>query len=153
MLRRIVLATALSLPMLAMAQQPAQQAAQQRPAAADIDPTSLVRNALQVIAAIDQNQLGSLYDGASTAARSVVNRNDFINGVGNERRALGAAASRNWWSVTRQVIPAGSDAPAGNYMSVRFASQFANNVTAAELVSFRLDEDGVWRLAGYAIQR
>lgn len=151
LLRSLILASALALPITAAAQ----QAAPARPpaTAADIDPTTLVRNAMQVLAAVDQGQLGSLYDGASSAARGTVARNDFINNISRQRQALGVPTSRTWWSVTRQVIPAGVQAPAGNYMSVRFASQFAGGKSAGELVSFRLDEDGTWRMAGYAIQQ
>lgn len=150
MVRSLIIAGILALPMVAVAQQAAQ--AQHAPSAADIDPTSLVRNAMQVLAVVDQSQLGPLYDGASTAARRAVTRDDFVNNISRQRQALGVPSSRIWWSVTRQVIPAGTDAPAGNYMSVRFATQFAGGRTVGELVSFRLDEDGTWRLAGYAIQ-
>ena len=152
MLRSLALAAALSLPMLASAQQPAAQPQQAAPQAADIDPTSLVRSALQVAQAVDQNQLAQLYDGSSATAKRAVTRDAFVSSVGAARQPLGAPTSRVWWSVTRQVIPAGGEAPAGNYMSVRFATQFAGGRTAAELVSFRLDEDGTWRLAGYVVQ-
>ncbi|MDO5505110.1 MAG: DUF4019 domain-containing protein [Pseudoxanthomonas suwonensis] len=156
MFRTILMAAAMTLPAVAGAQQPAPQAPaapqQAAPSAADVDPTSLVRAALQVIQVVDRNQLGQLYDDASATAKRAVTREAFMNNVAAARQPLGAPASRVWWSVTRQVVPAGGQAPAGNYMSVRFATQFSGGRTMAELVSFRLDEDGTWRLAGYVVQ-
>lgn len=151
MLRSLILAATLSLPMLASAQQPASPA-QQGAAQADVDPNTLVRNALQVAQAVDQNQIAQLYDAASATAKRTVTRDAFISTVSTARRPLGAPVSRTWWSVTRQVIPADGQAPAGNYISVRFVTSFNGGSTAAELISFRLDEDGVLRLAGYVLQ-
>ena len=46
----------------------------------------------------------------------------------------------------------GRPASAGNYISVRFATRFSGGRTVAELVTFRLEDNGTWRVAGYAIQ-
>ena len=46
----------------------------------------------------------------------------------------------------------GRPASASNYISVRFATRFSGGRTVAELVTFRLEDNGTWRVAGYAIQ-
>lgn len=63
--------------------------------------------------------------------------------------AMGASdASAATWS--RRAL--GRPASAGNYISVRFATRFSGGGTVAELVTFRLEDNGTWRVAGYAIQ-
>ncbi|PJK13614.1 hypothetical protein CO613_09475 [Lysobacteraceae bacterium NML07-0707] len=70
---------------------------------------------------------------------------------------LGRPVSSTWLSVLRQQVDANAAQQAGNppqgmYISVRFATTFSSGHGLLELVSFRLDEDGVWRVVGYSNQ-
>ena len=48
---------------------------------------------------------------------------------------------------------AGAAVPEGLYINVSFPTRFANSAQPVrELVSFRFDEDQVWRLAGYSLR-
>jgi hypothetical protein len=43
--------------------------------------------------------------------------------------------------------------PEGLYINVSFPTRFANSAQPVrELVSFRFDEDRIWRLAGYSVR-
>lgn len=63
------------------------------------------------------------------------------------------AVSRGKPSITRVQYPAGASVPEGIYLNVSFPTRFANNAQPVrELVSFRLDEDKVWRASGYSVR-
>lgn len=108
--------------------------------------------AMSVVRAIDAGQAAQLWDAASTVTRSSVKRETFAGSVTKVRNPLGAASGREWLSVSRQTGGGQGGLPAGNYISVELATRFSGNRTARELVSFRLDDDGVWRFTGYVIR-
>ena len=55
--------------------------------------------------------------------------------------------------VSRSLFRAGQQVPEGLYINVRSATTFASNAQPVrELVSFRLDEDRVWRVSGYSLR-
>ncbi|MNF15205.1 hypothetical protein D3C80_2177110 [compost metagenome] len=54
--------------------------------------------------------------------------------------------------MSRHSTPGTEQLPAGTYANVEFDTQFAGNRTGHELISFRQDEDGTWRLAGYVLK-
>lgn len=47
------------------------------------------------------------------------------------------------------ITEAGGSLPLGQYVSVRFATTGTNGRVMEEVISFRLDDDGQWRLVGY----
>jgi hypothetical protein len=62
-----------------------------------------------------------------------------------------------WPGVASRPSPvstaAGAAVPEGLYINVSFPTRFANSAQPVrELVSFRFDEDQVWRLAGYSLR-
>ncbi|MCD9086339.1 DUF4019 domain-containing protein [Stenotrophomonas sp. SY1] len=126
---------------------PAQQA---QLAKQDADMT---RAAQQVAQLVDAQQAGQVWDGASAVARKAVTREAFANSVNGDRSKLGALVSRGKPSITRVQYPAGAAVPEGIYLNVSFPTRFANNAQPVrELVSFRLDEDKVWRASGYSVR-
>lgn len=124
--------------------------AQAKPA--ETDPNALLNAAAQVAQAVDREQTGALWDGASAITRKRVTRNDFIAAVQKARKPLGTVSGRAWAAVRRQSVASGGQVPAGQYASVELTTTFSSRKVARELVSFRLDEDGVWRLAGYVLE-
>lgn len=109
--------------------------------------------ALKVAQMIDTDQVGQVWDGASAVAKKAVVREAFVSQVMGERRRLGALVGRGAASVTRVKYGLGAQVPEGLYVNVSFPSRFANLVQPVrELVSFRLDEDKVWRLSGYSMR-
>lgn len=151
------LCTFLLLPALANAQQPARSAA---PSATPAQPAQLVRQnaemaqaATRVAQMVDANQTGPLWDGASAVARKAVTRDAFVKQIAAERGRLGPLVGRGQGSVTRVKYGPGAQVPEGLYVNVSFPTRFANTPQPVrELVSFRLDEDKVWRLSGYSLR-
>ena len=123
-------------------------------AAQDVEPSDMVRGGLQAIQMVDQAKAGELWDGAAAGARKRVKRAEFISQVAKAREPLGAAQQRTWVSVNRQVANDADAELAGQYVSVEYETRFANKPTTLvrELVSFRLDRDGVWRFSGYVLR-
>lgn len=138
-----------------MAQQRAVQAAAQ--SVQDIDPGSVAAGARQVLELIDANRAAEVWEGSSNVAKRSITRDAFVQQAMAARASLGRAVSRTWLSVLRQQVDANAaqqpgNPPQGMYISVRFATTFANGRSAIELVTFRMDEDATWRLAGYTTQ-
>ncbi|KAF1716094.1 DUF4019 domain-containing protein [Pseudoxanthomonas wuyuanensis] len=130
------------------AQQPPSAA---RPAAGAIDPNAIRDAGLRVATAVDAGQVAALWDESSAVTKKTVTRDAFVAGINRSRQPLGKTANRNWLSVRRQSGD-GAALPQGLYASAEFLAEFAGKPPVRELVSFRLDEDGTWRFAGYAVQ-
>jgi hypothetical protein len=154
--KRVLLAAAVLLltagTAVAQQQRPAAaQAATHQTAAGTIDPNAIRDAGQRVAAAIDAGQAAKLWDEASTVTKKSVARDAFIAGINKGRQPLGKIATRNWLSVRRQFGD-GQALPSGLYASAEFLAEPAGKPPVRELVSFRLDEDGTWRFAGYAVQ-
>lgn len=130
---------------------PALSAAQQAQVAKqDAEMTAAAQRVAQLV---DGQQAATVWDGASAVARKAVTRDVFANNVNADRAKLGALVSRGKPSITRVQYPAGASVPEGIYLNVSFPTRFANNAQPVrELVSFRLDEDKVWRASGYSVR-
>lgn len=136
---------------VAAAQQPPAARPAPAPVPGAIEPNAIRDAGLRVAMAIDAGQAAGLWDEASTVTKKSVKRDAFVAGINNGRRPLGKITGRNWLSVRRQSGD-GTTLPAGLYASTEFLAEFAGKPPVRELVSFRLDEDGTWRFAGYAVQ-
>lgn len=146
---------------LVHAQQPAGTpipAAQQAPALSPEQQAALAKQnqailqiAQRTAQMIDQNQADQVWDGASDIAKKAAPKDVFVKQIANDRQALGALTARTAQGITRRQS-AGGPVPAGQYVSVSFATRFAKfKQPIRELVTFHLDADHVWRLAGYTV--
>ncbi|WP_329915793.1 DUF4019 domain-containing protein [Stenotrophomonas sepilia] len=109
--------------------------------------------ALKAAQLVDANRAGELWDGASAVARRAVPKATFVSQLAAERTRLGALAGRGQPTITRVKYSPGAAVPEGLYINVSFPTRFANSAQPVrELVSFRFDEDQVWRLAGYSLR-
>ena len=108
--------------------------------------------ALKAAQLVDANRAGEVWDGASAVARRAVPKATFVSQLAAERTRLGALAGRGQPTITRVKYSPGAAVPEGLYI-VSFPTRFANSAQPVrELVSFRFDEDQVWRLAGYSLR-
>lgn len=142
--------------------QPAQQ--QARPAAQqELTPqqqaqlakqnNDMSKAALQVMQMVDANQIGEIWDNASATMKRLVTRDEFVKQITIDRNRLGAVSSRGNPAVSRSQFPAGAQVPEGFYLNVAVPTTFAKSQEPVrELVSFRLDEDKVWRVSGYSLR-
>lgn len=114
--------------------------------------TQMAQAALQIAQMVDRGQAGIVWDKASSVAKSAVKRADFVRQITTDRAALGAPTKRQTTAITRTQSKGGS-LPAGLYINVSHRTQFAHSKTPVrELVSFHLDPDHVWRVAGYTVR-
>lgn len=117
---------------------------------ASICPEMLLSVALRMAAAMDQGHAESLWDSASTIAKSAVTREQFAAGVTASRTVRSTALDREWIAVRREYSD-GVGLPEGWYASVELAVFLSGEIMATELFSFRLEADGIWRLTGYVV--
>ncbi|MHC1652581.1 DUF4019 domain-containing protein [Stenotrophomonas maltophilia] len=109
--------------------------------------------AVKVAQLVDASRAGELWEGASPVARRAVPKAAFVTQLTTERTRLGAMAGRGQPTITRVKYSAGAAVPEGLYINVSFPTRFANSAQPVrELVSFRFDEDQVWRLTGYSLR-
>jgi hypothetical protein len=112
----------------------------------------MIHAATVVAQMIDQNKAGNMWDIASSVAKGVTTREAFVQQITTERKALGTVTSRNVQGLTRSQSDGKKTLPAGLYINVRFSTQFTQaKQPVGELISFHLDSDKVWRLAGYSL--
>lgn len=120
--------------------------------AQELDLNALLGAGQRITQIVDQNQAGTLWDGASALTRKSVTRDTFANAIQTTRRPLGAVVARNWSNIARQQVQAGAQVPPGTYINIEFSTTFAAGQNLHELISFRLDEDKVWRFTGYFLR-
>lgn len=115
--------------------------------------TEMLAQAQRVAQMVDAGRMGEIWDGSSAVAKRAGAREAFVTHVRQDRERLGALVSRGTGAVTRVQYPAGAAVPEGLYINVNFPTRFANNAQPVrELISFRLDEDRVWRVSGYSVR-
>lgn len=113
----------------------------------------MIRAALQVLDLIDGGRAGEVWAGASQVVRRLVPEAEFLTQLEADRARLGAVVSRGEPVLDRERYPAGGRVPQGEYVNIAFPTHFSRvDGPVRELVSFRLDEDRVWRVSGYSVR-
>ena len=109
--------------------------------------------ALRVMQLVDANRAGEVWDGSSAVMKQAVPKDAFVRQITTDRARLGAVSGRASPVVTRTQGRAGTPVPAGLYINVQSSTKFAaQQQPIRELVSFRLDDDKVWRVSGYTLR-
>ena len=107
---------------------------------------------LQIARMVDQKQIGQVWDSASSVAKQTNTRAEFVQQVTADRAKMGALKSRKLTTITR-VQSKGGKLPLGMYINIHYATQFANaKEPVRELISYHLDNDNAWRVAGYTLR-
>lgn len=113
----------------------------------------LVTYAGQIVAMIDNGQIGQVWDQASEVAKKAVSRDQFVKTTKADRARFGTMKSRKVAEVTRALSKGNGKLPAGVYVNVNYATQFSTQAKPIlEKVSFHLDGDRKWRVSGYTVQ-
>lgn len=111
----------------------------------------LAQDSLKIALAIDQGQASAVWNMASSVAK-LTKRQEFARQIFSDRAELGAPSSRKRVAITFAQSK-GGEVPAGLYISVNYATQFARKKKPIrELISYHLDNDGVWRVSGYSVR-
>jgi len=112
----------------------------------------LIQGAEQVVLMVDRGQSGDIWEGLSIPIRGMVRKSDFISQIQSKRQGLGNPVQRHVITTNQQSITGQKSIPDGLYYTVFVEAKFSGGQTVRELISFRHDEDNVWRVAGYTIQ-
>lgn len=100
------------------------------------------------LAILDAGDYGKAWDQAAKTFRERVKREQWVESLPKTRGALGAAKSRT--VEVSSFKPSLPGMPAGDYVTVRFSTNFEKKNDAQELVTLVL-EDGAWRPLGYGL--
>lgn len=112
----------------------------------------MAQNSLQVARMIDNGQAGAVWDQASSVAKQSSSRDQFVEQISADRAEVGKPGERKLAAITR-TQSSGGKVPAGQYVNVSYATQFSKGKKPVrELMSYHLDNDRVWRLAGYTLR-
>jgi len=107
----------------------------------------------EVMYMMDFGQMGEVWDMASQTMKNAVPREAFVGQMVADRVRLGALVERGSPSITRSSSDGSMGVPAGLYLNVMSMTRFTNQAKPVrELVSFRFDEDRIWRVTGYSLQ-
>ena len=102
----------------------------------------------QWLALVDAGDYGKAWDACAKAFRERVTRQQWVEGLPKTRGALGAMKSRRVEVSSYKASLPGM--PTGDYVTVRFSTNFEKKEDAQELVTL-VQEGGVWRPLGYGI--
>ncbi len=122
-------------------------------AALDKQDQDIAQVASQIIALIDQNRAGDVWDQASPIAKQIISRDDFMKKVARDRSPLGAPGLRMPMGVKHYRYDGTGNMPAGAYINILFDTQFGQaSQSSREMVTFILDSDKIWRFVGYSVR-
>lgn len=131
---------------------PAQTLTPAQKAQLDKQNAQMAQYSLQIAQMVDRGQAGAVWDQMSSVAKQVTPRAEFVTRITADRGQLGALSERKLAAITRTQSK-GGQLPAGLYININYASQFAKTPKPIrELMSYHLDSDNVWRLAGYTVR-
>jgi hypothetical protein len=98
---------------------------------------------------IDMADYGKAWDECSPLFREKVTRQQWVDGIPKNRAEFGKFNTRKvFGAVYRNTMPG---APDGDYVTVRFVSDFEKNPAAEELVTMTY-QAGAWRPLGYLLR-
>lgn len=121
---------------------------------ASADDTAAIAQAQVVakgwLALTDSAKYGQIWDEAASIFKGAISKSDWEKAVKGVRSPLGAVKARKVKSATfARTLPG---APAGEYVVIRFESQFENKASAIETVTPMREKDGTWMVSGYFIK-
>jgi hypothetical protein len=102
------------------------------------------------LALVDTGKYADSWEQSAGLLKSAVSMAAWTTAVSHVRGPLGALKSRHLQSTTfTHTLPG---APDGNYVVIKYVSQFENKESAIETVTPLQEKDGTWRVSGYFIK-
>ncbi len=102
------------------------------------------------LALTDGAKYGQSWEEAASFFKSAITKANWERALQGVRSPLGAVVSRKVQSATfTRRLPG---APDGEYVVIRFETQFRNKAAAIETVTPMREKDGTWRVSGYFIK-
>ncbi len=119
----------------------------------DVDIPRLGMAAMRFIKAIEQGQHDVLWDAASESIRRAMERDAFLALMSQRHGVLGHGTGRRWAAVRVDQPGARPQWQPGTYAVLEFSVAFGTTaVSHRETVTLRREDEGIWRLAGYAVK-
>ncbi|QRR08026.1 DUF4019 domain-containing protein [Burkholderia sp. MS455] len=110
---------------------------------------TLLRDSDAVFRQLDAGQYGAVWSDAAAFVKARIKQDQFAADMQHARQSVGTVNHRGWAQITRIRYTNVSAMPDGLYANVDYATTLTNGATVFEKLSFRLDDDGRWRLTGY----
>ncbi len=98
---------------------------------------------------LDRGEYAKAWDECAQLFRQRVTREQWVESLPPTRAPFGSVSSRNVEVAAYKTALPG--APDGQYVTVRYRTNFEKKENAEELITLTL-EDGVWRPTGYFIR-
>jgi hypothetical protein len=106
--------------------------------------------ALAWLALTDAGDYPRSWDQAAGFFQASVSKPNWIHAVGNFRQPMGSLISRKVRSATfTRSLPG---VPDGEYVVIKYDTQFEHKDSAVETVTPLLEKDGSWKVSGYFIK-
>jgi serine/threonine protein kinase len=102
------------------------------------------------LAGIDAGNYGQSWKDAAKFFQSATTESAWVSTLEGVRKPLGSVNSRKVRDSKRANALPG--APDGDYFIIQFDTAFAAKAEAVETVTFKLEDDGLWKAAGYFIR-
>ncbi len=103
----------------------------------------------QWLSLVDSGQAGASWDEAASLLRDVLEKPQWQAALAATRQRLGGLRARR--PLSRASMSALPGVPRGEYVVIRYESDFENKPGAVETITPMRDQDGAWRVAGYFI--
>lgn len=117
--------------------------AQQKPEA------KAVQSAKSWLALVDAGKYDQSWDVTARYIKDKITKEQWATAIEQARTQAGALKSRRFTGTQVRTDPKGL--PPGQYVAVKYASQFDKLPSATEVVAFKL-EGGQWRVVGYFVR-
>lgn len=116
----------------------------------DLDPKQFTDAAARILVAAEAGQTGEIWDTASPIMKAATPRAQFAAEIAKRVATNGPYTARQWSSITRNRVgtETGPKVPKGDYLTVGFVGSSRAGKILRGSVSFYLDADKIWRLAG-----
>ena len=106
--------------------------------------------ALAWLALTDAGDYARSWNRAASIFQAAITQQHWIDALTRVRRPLGALVSRKVLSARYATSLPG--APDGEYVVIRYETEFVNKKEAVETVTPQLEKDGSWKVSGYYIK-
>ncbi len=109
----------------------------------------LLQDADTVFKRLDNGQFDDLWVDSASFVKTRIRQDQFATDMRRARQTVGLVRHRGWAQITRIRYAGVPSTPDGLYANVDYATTLTTGTTMYEKLSFRLEDDGHWRLTGY----
>ncbi|WP_175954775.1 DUF4019 domain-containing protein [Burkholderia sp. BCC0405] len=110
---------------------------------------ALLSDSDAVFKQLDAGKYAAVWTDAAPFVKSRIKQDQFAADMQRARQSVGTVRHRGWAQITRIRYTNAGTTPDGLYANVDYTTTLASGATVFEKLSFRLEDDGQWRLTGY----